>query len=728
MHAQFTHALWSSGGFTAARKDYLEPIRRSVTATTELPAMPTICVFLLLLVVPLVPVPCNLAHAAEYEENKINDLLVHASEWQVRDFLADRGSGNKTGESGDSPQAKPLRFAEVLRELSDEWVQADIDKCLRPVEKAAEAGDVQAMNMLAVLYLRGLFVPEDVQASVGWLELSTSTGDALAKALLAECYLKGVGVGGDAVRAKAMLMESFRSGCPHAAYVLAVGCETASFNVTDADLAAIDNEIKRLRRLDPRNKSVFRGRSTSYMIREYLWTPRQVGIGNYYAIAACDGHTDACYDFGFFLYRGDLAREYAHSEWGKMWVWWKVGHTLGHAGCSHKYAECLLTGATPEHGPRSEVLETLEVAAARGYGESTDLIRGLKNERWDNHRQPLPARKKRLVSLRQLGRLSPSFQLDDAEMILLEAFFNLDGETFGARVNGFPEHDVKYWQDVALRGDSTAELLLGLVAVAQYDSDLALKHFSRGAEQGNSRCLVMLGVAHLDAWGTERDEVKAAGVFRRAHEAGEPYGTMMLANAFRYGLTGLEKDPERAFKLSLQAAKKGQRAGRKGILCEAFYQIGIDHFKGSGTLRDYDAAASNLANAASWGHATASFNLAVIEEQGLKKGDERDTYFRRCFSSYQRAASLGHVKGMHATAFAVQRRARGGDEWSRDHDIAHDLLVDAACHGYERAKQELGLLPNHAAKNDELIDHAQGEDRRYRRRYNREMFGLDHAK
>lgn len=75
---------------------------------------------------------------------------------------------------------------------------------------AAEQGNLDAQNLLGMLYYEGLFGEHKYTEAVKWLRMAAEQGDRDAQAKLAVCYLKGKGVEKDAAESRKWYNKSKR--------------------------------------------------------------------------------------------------------------------------------------------------------------------------------------------------------------------------------------------------------------------------------------------------------------------------------------------------------------------------------------------------------------------------------------------------------------------------------------------------------------------------------------
>ena len=97
-----------------------------------------------------------------------------------------------------------------------------------PVEtlvRVADSGNVDAMNLLGVLYTTGTEVPRDTTMALCWFQKAIDGGSADAMDNLATMYLVGIGFSRDPVNALRWFQRSAARGNVHASYSVAVMAE-----------------------------------------------------------------------------------------------------------------------------------------------------------------------------------------------------------------------------------------------------------------------------------------------------------------------------------------------------------------------------------------------------------------------------------------------------------------------------------------------------------------------
>ena len=96
---------------------------------------------------------------------------------------------------------------------------------LESLVAAAESGNVDAMNLLGVLYTTGTQVSRDTSMALHWFQKAIDGGSADAMDNVATMYLLGIGVSRDAVNALRWFVHSAARGNVHSICSVAVGAE-----------------------------------------------------------------------------------------------------------------------------------------------------------------------------------------------------------------------------------------------------------------------------------------------------------------------------------------------------------------------------------------------------------------------------------------------------------------------------------------------------------------------
>jgi TPR repeat protein len=111
------------------------------------------------------------------------------------------------------------------------------ENVLQSLLSAADAGDVEAMNLLGVLYVLGVQVASDYSKALHWFQQAIDGGSVSAMHNLAQLYLFGIGVPRDYSNAFHWFQRSAAYGSVHGMYSAAVMAENGLGTPRDIRIA-----------------------------------------------------------------------------------------------------------------------------------------------------------------------------------------------------------------------------------------------------------------------------------------------------------------------------------------------------------------------------------------------------------------------------------------------------------------------------------------------------------
>jgi SEL1 protein len=170
--------------------------------------------------------------------------------------------------------------------------------------------------------------------------------------------------------------------------------------------------------------------------------------------------------------------------------------------------------------------------------------------------------------------------------------------TFGSRgVKQDARTAYKYFTQAAAAGDADAMAHLGHmfangIGVNEPSNETALALFRAAVDKGNARAAYGLGYMHLGGFGVDRDLTKAFEHITNAAEAGSPEAQFHLGALYARGVFGKDAPKEE------NAEKESENAYARP------------------SKRDHAKAFYNFNLAAAQGHATATYNLAIMQLSG----------------------------------------------------------------------------------------------------------------
>ncbi len=271
--------------------------------------------------------------------------------------------------------------------------------------------------------------------------------------------------------------------------------------------------------------------------------------------------------------------------------------------------------------------------------------------------------------------------------------------------------------DLAVRQLQSSEEMFyaGLRAFAgvgrEMNLSVALKYFSKSAEQGNTLAQISLGYMYAHGLGVANDDVQAVKWYRAAAEQGHTQAQFNLGCIYS-NTRGVLKDEVQALKWYLAAAEQGHAQAQFNLGCiysntrgvlkdevqalkwylaaaeqghaQAQFNLGCIYSNTHGVLRDDVQAVKWYRAAAEQGLAPAQFNLGVMYAHGL--GVANDDV--QAVMWYRAAAEQGHATAQ----FNLGRRYLIGRGVSKDEVQAIKWYRAAAEHGGNNARKVLKEL------------------------------------
>jgi len=166
------------------------------------------------------------------------------------------------------------------------------------------------------------------------------------------------------------------------------------------------------------------------------------------------------------------------------------------------------------------------------------------------------------------------------------------------------------------------------------DDSAALAEFTKGAEAGQSDCMLKVAAFHLEGRGGLPKSAEEALVwYKKAGEAGNAVGHVQAAAALLKG-EGLQIVEGYAHLLA--AAESGP--------ADVQNELGLFYLSGRLGLRDASAAAAWFSRSASAGYPQSAYNLGALYEQGV--GVPKS--FAQAGKHYVQAANAGHPQATTA--------------------------------------------------------------------------------
>lgn len=435
------------------------------------------------------------------------------------------------------------------------------------LERAANAGDVGAMNSLGRAYLGGNDVSPDLPKALNWLSVAASSthtglrhdvadsmfwlgnyyeayaeppdlatailwytraseqGNVKATECLAQAHVDGRGVKKDFVIARAWLEKALQQGSTIAAYALG--------NMLMAGEGGLRDQAR---------------------------------ARDLFEIAANAGHGGAMFCLGT-LYRDGAGVQQDYAIAG---MWFEHASTQGNADAMEALGVMRAQGLGAQQDMEM-AREWLEKAAAAG---STHAMQNLGRM----YLNGVGTAKSLEKSLDWFTRAAKVGDVGAMEML---GFFYLGNMGFA---KDYPAAEEWLTRAVGLGSRDAAEMLADMAYFgwgAPSDLPLARQRYEKAGELGSASAMAKLAVMCEDGRGGPADQQRALELLAKAVYLGDGNAMAWYGQCFEAAL-GVPRDAQKAFALYKQSAEKGSILGMRWLA--ACYE------NGTGTTRDLDQA------------------------------------------------------------------------------------------------------------------------------------------
>jgi TPR repeat protein len=505
------------------------------------------------------------------------------------------------GTSPASPSASPAPLdPQVLWERAEAAdTREDYEEAARLLRRGAEQGDVLCMARLARYLIKGRQgVKRDTAQAVLLLERASKLGHLPATHELSGLYLEGVEVDRDKGRAFALARDAAEAGLVVAMQRVA-GLYLAGQGVEE-DREAAETWFRR---------AADAGSTSAMVAIARTLLPPDSDEGMALLLRAADlGNTSAMERLGTVaLHRGDMVEATS---------WYRRGAEAGDLECAY----CVALSFARGRGVEQDLLasERLYLAnAERGHGKSminlaVSYLKGTTGPKRPAQAMPWLLRAAALedpaVAAKArdiLAQITVSTGPDDPAEMFEEGRRLFRGEgvpqdvdqgvkwisrsgslghvdaiaylamilsTGAEGVKQEPERAAKLRALAAEKGhvDAMFNVAWGLAEAGR--SEEAAVYYRRGAEKGDPRSMLRLGIQCQKGEGAPTDLSKAADWFRLSAEAGNAEAAIRLADCYLEG-SGVEIDRDQA-KLLLQRAAKSRDPESRALAGRKLTELG----------------------------------------------------------------------------------------------------------------------------------------------------------
>ena len=418
--------------------------------------------------------------------------------------------------TGATPAPEPQKDNKEAEELYAKACAASGAKHVMLLQKAADAGSLDAMCDLSDCYYDGEGVDKNVALAVKWMSKAADMGSSKAQLQMGGVYYKGAdGIDQNYVLAEKYLLQAAKHDIPDAQAML-------------ADLYFTMEEYE----------------------KSLVWARK----------AAQLGHSYACFILGR-IYDEGLGVDTNHAEGLK---WFEKSADAGDADAQNIVGNIYSNGESVAKDEK-KAFRYYQKAAAQGHlwgmynlsgcyvsGQGTDLDL-LKAGEWLRK-----AAEGGLQEAIETLNENPQFK-DDFQMPLPEPSISQTIEKNDISELSIDE-ELKKWRKLAKDGDSNAMLQIGLCyhngnGVSQNYAE-ASKWFRKAADLGNAEAQFQLGEKYTECYGCVQNFQEAAKWYRKAANLDHPESLFKLGLLYKKG-QGVVANQKKANELISRAAELG---------------------------------------------------------------------------------------------------------------------------------------------------------------------------
>ena len=384
------------------------------------------------------------------------------------------------------------------------------------LQKAADAGSLDAMCELSDCYYDGEGVDKNIALAVKWMSKAADMGSSKAQLQMGGVYYKGVdGIDQNYVLAEKYLLQAAKSDIPDGQAML-------------ADLYFTMEEYE----------------------KSLVWARK----------AAQLGHSYACFILGR-IYDEGLGVDANHTEGLK---WFEKSADAGDADAQNIVGNIFSNGESVAKDDK-KAFKYYQMAAVQGHlwgmynlsgcyvsGQGTDLDL-LKAGEW-LRKAAEGGLQEAIDTLNDNPQFKDDLQVPLPEPSISQTIENND-------ISELPtDEELKKWRKLAKDGDSNAMLQIGLCyhngnGVSQNYAE-ASKWFRKAADLGNAEAQFQLGEKYTECYGCVQNFQEAAKWYRKAANLDHPESLFKLGLLYKKG-QGVVANQKKANELISRAAELG---------------------------------------------------------------------------------------------------------------------------------------------------------------------------
>lgn len=558
-------------------------------------------------------------------------------------------------------------------------VGQDYREAVNWFKKAANAGNVQAMNNLGIVHRDGIGVGENPAEAFAWFEKAAKRGHVWAQFSTGKAYFDGAGVAKDLIEAEQWFGKAAEKDNANSVRMLGI--------------------IEYTRYQNSGNEGQARRAAT--------WMRQAAGMGD----------VTAQYNLGVF-YADGLGVPQDEAEAVR---WYTRAATDGDSLAMLALGRCYLTGTGVDQD-YAKARRWLTAALENGEEEAEEDLAGIPAKAGDKPATGSGTGKTAgALAGKWLGKAwgGRADTLFDFDLELRETAGGYGGEVVmqgttarieKAALDGAGVATVEARADaggaegltLGIRGALTGDDWSGEITatapgggsvppitfVARRGGGRAgpaegesanLWQAKRLAAAGNAEAMTTLGTYYFrGAEGLAKDPAQALDWFRKAAAAGDAEAAYNLGSCYKGGV-GVEENSAEAYRWFVRAAELGMAAGQE--------EVGFAHMVGNGVAKDLDAAEKWFSQAAGTGSANAALQMGNVLTLRMDEKGVTPEETAKAIRWFSQAADGGEVSAM----FNIAVFYNNGKGVPKDFAEAGRWYERAARHGDAGAQYRLGV-------------------------------------
>ena len=534
----------------------------------------------------------------------------------------------------------------LVKKYMEQWADVNLDTDIEVYDLLldllynVETGKEEKLILSADQKQIRLFLKDHTQKAFETIRSAAEAGNANALYILAEYYRRGYGVVPvDEKRTSDYYKQSYEAGYPVAGY------EVASALPENADeRAEILDKVKEKIMDLANNGDVFAQDTVGDMYDHGRGVEQSYEKAvEWYRKAAEQGYANTQCRLGSMYHDGrGVEQSYKTAvEWYRKSAEQEYAAAQCNLGLKYKYGQ----GVEQSY---EKAVEWYRKAAEQGYANAQCNL-GVMYEYGQGVEQSYEKAVEWYQKAAEQGYANAQCNLG----VMYE---------YGQGVEQSYEKAVEWYRKAAEQGYAGAQCKLGIIYEngqgVEQSYETAVEWYRKAAEQGDATAQFNLGCQYYFSKGVEQSYDKAFEWFRKAAEQGYAGAQYNLGVMYEYG-EGVEQSYEAAVEWYQKAAEQGDATAQNGL--------GIMYENGKGVEQSYEKAVEWYRKAAEQGHANAQFNLGecYYYGRGVEKSYETAAEWYRKAAEQGNASAQYSLGFMYENRQGVSRSRGEARAWYR---------------------------------------------------------------